>query len=280
MSDIPYETVPVNSDSEETKAANFDPVCVDAPRVYDSCGAKDCVRDLPVFFSPENQAIVETASSVRISSASVITSTVEVEPVAFHRGFYSVDATIYFAVCCEIYSSAGALPVNANGLAVYAKRVVLYGSESSVKTFTSSSVSAPDASALDCCYGSEGNLPVAAVHISSPMALAASISRSAPGVQLPYVPEQVLELYGGELGVPENNRVLTTVGIFTITQLSRNVQLTMPSYDFCAPRKECSSRTDDPCEAFSKIEFPTDSFFPPNTTEGEAGATAFPCNCK
>ena len=51
--------------------------------------------------------------------------------------------------------------------------------------------------------------------------------------------------------------MLVTIGIFTITRLERDVQIMIPSYDFCVPRKECPSAPDDPCEVFSKIDFPT-----------------------
>ena len=41
----------------------------------------------------------------------------------------------------------------------------------------------------------------------------------------------------------------------------------IPAYDFCIPRKECVTSTDDPCDLFSRIEFPTEEFFPPRTIE-------------
>lgn len=53
----------------------------------------------------------------------------------------------------------------------------------------------------------------------------------------------------------------------------------IPSYDFCVPRKECAAKTDDPCEVFSKIEFPTDSFFPPKAGECEKDTKPFECEC-
>ena len=41
----------------------------------------------------------------------------------------------------------------------------------------------------------------------------------------------------------------------------------IPAYDFCIPRKECVTSSDNPCEMFSKMEFPTNEFFPPNVTD-------------
>ena len=89
---------------EQTAAENavsFDPVCLDVPRIYDSCGAKDCLRDLTVFFTEENRALIDAATSVRITRVNVLTATVDVDAVAFHRGYYAVDETFYFLCCCE-----------------------------------------------------------------------------------------------------------------------------------------------------------------------------------
>ena len=38
----------------------------------------------------------------------------------------------------------------------------------------------------------------------------------------------------------------------------------IPAYEFAVPCKHCSCETDDPCDAFKKIKFPLDEFFPPN----------------
>lgn len=105
MPDVSYgsEQMPLNDD--RTPDSGCDAICIDTDRIYDSCGAKDCLNNLPLMFTEANQALVENACSVRINRANVITSTVEVEPVAFHRGFYSVDMTFYFSVNCDVYSS-------------------------------------------------------------------------------------------------------------------------------------------------------------------------------
>ena len=43
--------VSIENDAQAVSAADgqevrFEPVCIDVPRIYDSCGAKDCLRDL------------------------------------------------------------------------------------------------------------------------------------------------------------------------------------------------------------------------------------------
>ncbi len=259
--------------------ADFNPVCLDVPRIYDSCGAKDCLRNLTVFFTAENQALIDTATSVRVTRVSVISATVDVDSVAFHRGYYSVDTTFYFLCCCEVYTGAGSLPTTVTGVSVYSKRAVLYGSEGSVKRFSSNATPVLDPAELDCCTGYYGSLPTATVQVSSPMALAATLSPVTTPAIVPFVPENIAEFIGGALVAPTAQQVRTTIGIFSITTLSRDVQLMLPSYDFCVPRKECDDQNDDPCEAFNNIDFPSDSFFPPSAQENDSNDNPFDCHC-
>jgi len=255
------ETIVDAAQAAENDAA-FDPVCLDVPRIYDSCGAKDCLRDLTVFFTQENQELINTATTVRVTRVSVLTATVDVDAMAFNRGYYSVDETYYFLCCCEVFTAAGALPATVMGIAVSTKRVVLYGSDGSAKRFSSNTPATIDPTEADCCQGFGGSLPVANVQVSAPMALAASLVPVTTPPIVSFVPENVTTFIGGDLVAPDTQQVTVTVGLFSITTLSREVQLMLPSYDFCMPRKECDDRDEDPCEAFSKIEFPSESFFP------------------
>ncbi|MCH5296777.1 MAG: hypothetical protein J1E85_03820 [Ruminococcus sp.] len=290
MPDVSFDAEQVQSQSVHHKDSDCDAVCIDAARIYDSCGAKDCLRDLPVMFTSEDQEIVENACSCKVCKVSVITSTVNVEPVAFHRGFYSVDMVFYFAVTCEVYTTAASLPTTITGLTTYAKRVVLYGSDGCVKTFSSEesglNCSSPGEE-CSCCH--KESVPKATVQISDPMALSAKLKchrsheyQNRCNHNCNTIPACVTAFFGEPLVNPRNNFIAVTIGIFTITQLIRNVQLLIPSYDYCIPRKECTSRTDDPCEAFSKIEFPTDCFFPPNSDDdsGNQGPHFGKCDCE
>lgn len=261
MSETPFESEQMQS----SIGTDCNAVCIDAARIYDSCGAKDCLSDLPLMFTEEDQCLVERACSVRINRASLITSTVDVEPVAFHKGFYSVDMVFYFVVSVDVYTNSGAIPTTVNGLAKYGKRVVLFGSDGNVKSFSSDSPITCLEANIDCPCAENESLPKATVQISNPMALSAKLV-GCPKIE-PFpcggVPRCVMDYFGCDFVNPTSRQIQVTIGIFTITQLQRNVQLMIPSYDFCIPRKECASKTDDPCEVFSKIEFPTDSFFPP-----------------
>ena len=267
---------------QENECCNHgcDTVCIDADRIYDSCGAKDCLRDLTLLLSEKDQEIVENACSVRIIKASVITSTVDVEPVVFHRGFYSVDIVFYFAVTIEVYTNSDSHPCVMTGLATYAKRVVLYGSDASAKTFSS------DGPVICECKDKKSDfpysLPKARVQISNPMALSANLKKcsSMPTTVCTAIPECVKRYFKEPLCMHKKICVAVTIGIFTITQLIRTVQITIPAYNYCIPRKECTSKTDDPCEAFSKIEFTTDMFFPKASTDKNAEDVNFECDCQ
>lgn len=279
MPDTPIGTEQMSCSEEKTTGSVFDSVCIDAARIYDSCGAKDCLSNIPLMFTQDNLNLIENACSVKINRANVITSTVEVEPVAFHRGFYAVDMVFYFVVSCDVYSNAGAIPTTVDGLAMYGKRVVLYGSDGSAKTFSNNSEIVIDSKEIDCNCIDNSTLPKATVQISSPMALSAKLSKGSESSSCYSIPESVRAYFGGDIEYPAETQVLVTLGIFTITQLQRNVQIMIPSYDFCVPRKECNTKTDDPCEVFSKIEFPTESFFPPQVVENDRSKKNFGCEC-
>ena len=176
MSEVSIDNDAQTTQNGDGQEVQFEPVCIEVPRIYDSCGAKDCLRDLTVFYTEQNRELIDKATSVRVNKISVITATVDVDSVAFHRGYYAVDIIYYFNVCCEVYSGATNIPTSVNGLATTTKRVVLYGSDACVKVFSSDTEAEIDTSELDCCNGYPVTMPRATVQISSPMALSSSLS--------------------------------------------------------------------------------------------------------
>lgn len=268
MADVPYTSAfpdsrlqpPGNNPPGEISEA----VCIDANRVYDSCGDKDCLSDMRVFFTECNQAVINNACSVRIREANVINTTVNLEPVAFHKGFYAVDMTFFFEIVLDAFVSPGSIPNTINGLSIFSKRVILYGSEGNVKVFSSDE----KYDGCQCGSSSNRNLPKATVQVAQPMALSACLSEVC-GHCMPSckIPDCVLRFFGGEIVPPGSRTVKATIGIFTIVQLERGVQMLIPAYDYCVPKKECVTSSDNPCEMFSKMEFPTNEFFPPKVTD-------------
>lgn len=268
MADTPHTSAYPNPQPQppcgHTPGEISEAVCIDANRVYDSCGDKDCLTDMRVFFNECNQAVINNACSVRIREANVITTTVNLEPVTFHKGFYAVDMTFFFEIILDAFASPGSLPTTVNGLSVYCKRVILYGSEGNVKVFSSDS----GCEEGPVCMGCPQNLPKATVQIARPMALSACLKDvCGPCAPSCKIPPTVLNYIGGDIVHPSTTSVCATIGIFTIVQIQRNVQLLIPSYDYCVPKKECVTTSGNPCDVFNKIDFPTNEFFPPKVTD-------------
>ena len=105
--------------NEADCSGNFkEAVCIDAQRIYDSCGDKDCLEDLRVYFTECGQSIIDQASNVRMRNVDVIMAYVDLEPVPFQKGFYSVDMTFFFNVCLDVFQAPAAPPVTVCGLSI------------------------------------------------------------------------------------------------------------------------------------------------------------------
>lgn len=257
-----------------------EPVCIDARRVYDSCGDKDCLSDLPVYVSEASQQLIDAAANIRIRSADALDVVLDIEPVPFNRGFYSIDIIFYFGVTLDVFPSTNTAPQQVNGLCISDKKVILYGSEGNVRVFSSDMT----ADGYDIQNLSTRSLPTANVQVAKPIALAVSVKDKQQYLDtnvLNYnIPESILEYIGGNISEDGEKIVLATLGVFSIVQLMRNVQMLIPSYDFCIPEKRCESSTDSPCEMFSRLDFPTDEFFPPNVTDQNDGDGGCGCGCE
>ncbi len=233
-------------------------VCINTSRIYDSCSDKDCLEDLPVYLSPAGQCMIDKATSVRLNDAEVCDVSIDLQPVPFHNGFYSVDMTFFFEVCLDVFMAPNAIPMTVKGLSVFSKRAVLFGSCGSVKVFTTEENNRT--SETRSC-------PKATVQVAEPIALSAKLTEHKCSCSLPcHIPDAILSRFGGEFSLNESDKeVLVSIGIFSIIQLERNVQILIPAYDFCVPHKECVSTSENPCDLFSAIEFPTREFFPTDT---------------
>lgn len=246
-------------------------VCIDAYRVYDSCSDKDCLEDLRVYFTEQNQQQIDMASNVRLKDVDVLTVYLDLEPIPFQKGFYSVNMTFFFEVCVDAFTSPASMPITLCGLSVFDKKVVLYGSEGNVKVFSSDLA----CDEFDTQNNPVKNLPRAACQVAEPIALSARICEYSrccePSCR---IPEPICRRYGGNFFTSQSNKVVyVTIGLFTIVQIERNVQMLIPAYDFCIPQKECVTTSDNPCELFSQIDFPMDEFFPPRVTDISRGSS-------
>lgn len=262
-----------STSAADTEMRNSQSVCIDALRVYDSCGDKDCLSDLKVYFTDCDQAKIDSAVSVRIKEADVISVLTDLEPVPFHKGFYSVDMTFFFDVTLDVFTAPGSNPVQVDGLSIFNKKVILYGSEGSVKIFSSEC----SVDELDIQNSLNKNMPKATVQVAKPIALSAKLCDCVNLVNPPCrIPDRICQCFGGEFITSTSRGVFVSLGMFSIVQIERNVQMLIPSYDFCIPEKECTNSSDNPCEVFSRLDFPTNEFFPPNVSEAGSDCS---CGC-
>ena len=235
-------------------------VSINTRKIFDSCRDKDCIDDLRVYPTVTSQSYIENALSIRPRSAELLYCAVNVEPISFNRGYYTVDCTYFYRLTGETFPNGQTV----QGLAVFDKRAMLFGSEGSVKTFSSQDDS-PTAEAVE--------MPIAVVNSVDPIALHMKLvdadclcpteleQRAIPGFIADAFPEPLVL-------TDTARRWYATIGQFSIIRLERDTQLLIPAYEYSLPDKECPGASeDDPCERFSRIRFPVEEFFPPNSVE-------------
>ncbi len=241
-------------------------ICIDTARVYDSCADKDCLADMRVYFTDSAQEVIDNATSVRCRGVEVLNVFSEVERVAFNRGFYSVDLTFFFCITFDVFSTPNCPPETVSGLTVFSKKCILYGSDGNVKIF-SSEFSANEA---DEQLPMTSSNPRAKIQVAEPLCLDAKLCRPCDCCNNLTdfscgIPRCVKKRFCGQFCSQNSEKaVRATIGLFTIIQLERDVQMLVPAYDFCMPSKECACDNEDPCDSFRKIKFPVGEFFPPN----------------
>ncbi len=258
------------------EGAGDDAVCIDVMRVYDSCGSKDCLEDMCVYFAVGDQPTIDAATSVKIKDTEIIDVNVELEPMPFHKGYFTVNITYYFNVLLEVVTQTTSASTLVKGLAVFTKQTVMYGSEGSVKMYTSA------ATGEETENVSVSNLPKANVQTADPISLGARLICNGYGPSCTlcqYIPESIAALYGGTFASSGEKHVLVSIGMFSMVQIVRNVQMLVHAYDYCIPCKECKTTNEDPCEMFQRIKFPTNEFFPRgNTAKRPAETDDSACN--
>jgi len=252
-------------------------VCVHTRKIYDSCREKECLQDLPVYLTCSSQTILENAINVKARSAELLWTYINVEPITYNRGFYTVDVRYFYKLTFDAFCGIGR-PKTLSGLAVYDKRTVLFGSEGSARIFSSNYT--PNAQDVQNCENT--NLPVAVVEVVDAVVLGSKVVDNccSPCCNAD-IPADICCCFDDELSVAGENRQLTvTLGQFSIVRLERDVQLLIPAYDFCLPCKECSGSSEDPCALFQNFQFPVDEFFPPKESEiSQSRNLTNPMNC-
>ena len=268
------------------RAAKFcEPVCVDTNQIYDSCRDRDCVSNTRVYISECDQELLESATNVKLKRAEIIWVYTNIEPLSFNNGYFSVDMKFYVNVTLEIFSGL-CNPTIIHGLAMFDKRVILFGSEGNSKIFKSNSNLGNSCELANCWQNT--CMPTVVVETVEPVALSARIvdphhccncccdcdddcattANCSENCYSRMFPRSICECFDGDLLVCDNIRhIEVSFGLFSIVRLERDTQLLVEAVDFCIPTQECPSATEEnPCNLFNDIRFPIDEFFPPQKT--------------
>lgn len=254
-------------DSSSNSARNLqerrDAVRIYTSQIEDACIDKDCIEDLRVFLTEPSQEALNSAANARARSAELLHVYIDVEPIVYNRGHYTADLTFFYRITGEALCGP-VRPLPLVGLAIFNKRVVLYGGEIRAKVFSS------DDNRLVPEQLFRENLPTCTVEVVDPMVLSSSIqeiSEAQPiGGPGPEIPQVVSGLFEDPLcSDPNVRRLFVTLGQFSTVRMERGAQLLIPAYDFTVPDRTCSDdpgTPDEPCDLFARVDFPTEVFYP------------------
>lgn len=230
-------------------------------RVFDSCSDRDCFSEVPVVLDcgelPSNINLVKSRC-VKVEDICI-----NIEPVPFNKGFFTIDLTYTFRMEFLAYDKACEPPKLLTGTAYANKSVVLYGSESATKTFFSNGARIGHTNS--CCE--TVNIPTASVSVVEPIALETKI-----GTICCNIDSSSAENHGG---CCRTRSIIMTLGVFSVVELTRPVTIMVPTYEYTIPKKECSCETDSPCEVFEKIKFPEEEFSPASLRDSNCDS----CGC-
>ena len=253
---------PLTSESSDPRQT----MSIHTRKITDSCRDKDCIEDLRVYLTCGSQQLLDSAANVRVRSAELIHTYIDVTPVAFDRNHYCIDITFYYRVLADAVVGS-CRPTTLYGLAVFNKRAVLCGEDSRAHIFRSDSpLGRPDGRTL--CTA---NRPAAVVEVLDPMVLGSKIRdvcECASDTVTAQIPEGICSVFDEELVLSGGQRRLfVTLGQFSIVRLERDAQVMVNVLDYAIPCKECCDTPgsgEDPCEMFSRIPFPATEFSPRN----------------
>jgi hypothetical protein len=266
-------------------------VPIKAERVFDSCSDKDCLTDIPVTL--DTGVLPCQYTMVKCKNVWVENVNIDIEPLNFNRGFFSVDITYIFRVELCVYEKPTSQPVKIFGTASVSKNCVLYGSDVTTNAF---STNADYINVVNSCSGDDIKLPTATIQVAKPVILDARIGSyfwgnhhhhhhhhdcgcggCPPPPPSPCTPQPFVggenQAYQPEMPNPNTQLVYLTLGVFSVIELSRPVTVLASTYEYTIPTKECHNVSESPCKAFDKLSFPIDEFSPQTLSENSG------CGC-
>ena len=243
-------------------------VCIHTHKIFDSCRDKDCVEDLRFYPTASAQECCRPARWCGAARRSCSTSIPTWSPLPSTGG--STPSICGFSPGHSPGRTGTPRCTEAEGLCVFDKRVILFGSEGSAKIFSSDTV----LDDLDIPGCRRSNLPTAVVEAVDPIVLdARAEDRCKPcrcDCGLTEIPAFIAQSFDQPLLFDDNGgrRYYVTLGQFSLVRLERDTQLLIPVYDYCIPQTECSGGDqEDPLRPVPQRGLPVNEFFPPNTVE-------------
>ena len=200
-------------------------VCIHTKKIFSSCKDKDCIEDLTFYPTATAQSVIDASQSIRGGRVELLHVGVDVEPVSFNRGFFTVDMRFYYRVILQAVNN-GMRATEIEGLATFDKRVMLFGGESRAKVFSSY----PVPGGADYPIDLTANLPTAVVTAVDPLLLCARIVDCSCGnccdcAAVTGVPTGIAEAFDEPiLFEPQTRRVCISIGQFSIVRLERGTQ--------------------------------------------------------
>jgi hypothetical protein len=241
----------------------------------DSCRDRDCFENARVYLSDFGNEVLEHTSTIRAKSAKIVWTCIDIDPIRFNRGFYSVNIRFYVKLVFEACVCAGRSQ-EIEGITVLEKRVILYGGESNVSVFKSHGVAGENFCGCTPRESEEENEPTAIVEVVSPVLLGARIVDRVNECTCCFcccdgdIPKPVhacLEAplsfggFGGADGRGGERYLTVSLGIFSVISIVRSAQYLVQATEYCIPEKECIPvEEDDPCRVFRNMPFPTGEF--------------------
>lgn len=240
-------------------------VCIEANHVLDSCRDRDCYENVRVYLTGYGNEIIERTGNIRVKSSCIAWSNISVDPIAFNRGFYSVNIRLYIKITFEACLAPGRIQ-EFEGVAVIDKNVILYGGESNLNVFKSTGGGGFCEAPGDLCC-TEGNMPTAVLEVVDPIILNTRIiekrheCRCLCCCNCGDIPDGVTRGINGALTDDGERYLGVSIGIFSVVRIVRPAQYIIQATEYTVPDKECLTRSEEnPCDIFKCMAFPTQEF--------------------
>jgi len=235
-----------------------------AHKIYDSCRAQDCLTPSELGPARAKEAafidchsvspgdvIVPPPDAVSVNVCELKLERISIadkKPSPFKKGFWDVDVKYVFEYDLSFRGADGEVSVEVKAFSIYNKKLTLFGSHGSEHIVGSD---------LPMFCGGGGCEPFVWVE-GKAMELSAEIRHG-------HCPKG-----GGHKPLD----VGVTIGLFSIVQMFRIVNLRVESRGFDIPR-ECNDLCPtNPCEFFDALDFPMDIFAPPQLPEFNSGKSS------